>query len=153
MSDGTLILVTAEWNRSFRSIARSVAGHLEEGQFAGRCHFLEADQPLGSVVLETLAQRPDAPLSSAEEALIQDVSGRRPLALVAFDPTAFYAVALNEKLLDFLAGLGIDMTMPGRLVDPSPDLFEFRLAEEYMNRLNHLRYTSEGRIIDTSKIN
>ena len=72
---------------------------------------------------------------------------------VAFDPTEFYAVALNEKLLDLLAGLGIDMTLPGRVVDPSPDLFEFSLAEEYMNRINHLKYTSEGRIIDTSKLN
>jgi len=66
------------------------------------------------------------------------------------NPGAFYAVALNERLLDFLAGLGIDMTLPGRVVDPSPDLFEFSLVEAYMNGLNHLRYTSEGRIIDTA---
>jgi 5'-nucleotidase len=68
------------------------------------------------------------------------------------DITAFYAIALNEKLLEFLAALGIDMTVPGRVIDPYPDLLEFNLAEDYMRQLNHLKYTSEGRIIDTSKL-
>jgi 2',3'-cyclic-nucleotide 2'-phosphodiesterase (5'-nucleotidase family) len=66
-----------------------------------------------------------------------------------FDESALYAVALNEKLLEFLAGLGMDLT--GRVVDPMPDLMEFNLVKNYMQNLNHLRYTSEGRVIDTSK--
>jgi 5'-nucleotidase len=60
-----------------------------------------------------------------------------------------YTIALNEKLVEFLEGMGIDLT--GRIVDPVPDLMEFNLVKNYMKRLNHLRYTSEGRIIDTSK--
>ncbi|MHC4405526.1 MAG: bifunctional metallophosphatase/5'-nucleotidase [Planctomycetota bacterium] len=69
-----------------------------------------------------------------------------------FSPTALYAVAMNERLLEFLATLGIDMTMPGRVIDPSPDLLEFNLVEDYMRWLNHLRYTSEGRIVDTAAV-
>ncbi len=67
----------------------------------------------------------------------------------AFDPFGVYTIALNEKLLEFLAGLGLNLT--GRVVDPVPDLLEFNLVKDYMRKLNHLRYTSEGRIIDTSK--
>jgi 2',3'-cyclic-nucleotide 2'-phosphodiesterase (5'-nucleotidase family) len=66
-----------------------------------------------------------------------------------FDPFGMYTIALNEKLLVFLAGLGLDLT--GRVVDPMPDLLEFNLVKDYMRKLNHLRYASEGRIIDTSK--
>lgn len=67
----------------------------------------------------------------------------------AFEPYGWYTIALNEKLLEFLAGLGLDLT--GRVVDPVPDLLEFNLVRDYMKKLNHLTYTSEGRIIDTSK--
>ncbi len=65
-----------------------------------------------------------------------------------WEPYAMYTIALNEKLLDFLASLGLDLT--GRITDPSPDLLEFNLVRDYMKKLNHLSYTSEGRIIDTS---
>ena len=68
----------------------------------------------------------------------------------AWDATKMYRIALNEKLLELLAGLGLDLT--GRVVHPSPDLFEFNIVKEYMNGLNHLRYTSEGRIIDTAVV-
>jgi 5'-nucleotidase len=64
------------------------------------------------------------------------------------NPYGSYRIALNEKLLEVLAGLDLDLA--GRIVNPSPDLFEFEVVKEYMNRLNHLRYTSEGRIIDTA---
>jgi len=64
-----------------------------------------------------------------------------------------YTIALNEKLLEFLEGLlkaqGSDLS--GRVVDPMPDLMEFNLVKNYMKKLKKLRYTSEGRIIDTSK--
>ena len=66
-----------------------------------------------------------------------------------FNPFGTYTIALNEKLLEFLGSLGIDLT--GRVLDPSPDLLEFNLVNDYMKKLNHLCYTSEGRIIDTSK--
>ena len=70
-----------------------------------------------------------------------------------FDFETLYAVALNEKLYEFLQGLlgayGIDLSL--RTIEPSPDLFEFNLVKDYMQNLNHLRYTSEGRIIDISK--
>ncbi|MEN8244282.1 MAG: 5'-nucleotidase C-terminal domain-containing protein [Thermodesulfobacteriota bacterium] len=65
---------------------------------------------------------------------------------------AWYAIALNEKILEFMATLGIDITVPGRVIDPYPDLLEFNLAEDYMRQLNKLKYTSEGRIIDTSEL-
>ena len=61
-----------------------------------------------------------------------------------------YRIALNEKLLEVLAGLGLDLT--NRIVDPTPALFEFNVVKEYMNELNHLQYTSEGRIIDTAAV-
>jgi hypothetical protein len=57
-----------------------------------------------------------------------------------------YQIALNEKLLELLAGLGLKLT--GRIVNPSPDLLEFNIVKEHMNGLNHLKNTSEGRIID-----
>jgi 5'-nucleotidase / UDP-sugar diphosphatase len=68
----------------------------------------------------------------------------------SFDPARPYRIALNEKLLELLAGLGLDLT--GRVTDPSPDIFEFNLVKDYMSRLNHLAYTSEGRIIDTAEL-
>jgi hypothetical protein len=40
--------------------------------------------------------------------------------------------------------------LSGNIIDPSPDIFEFNLVKDYMRRLNHLAYTSEGRIIDTA---
>lgn len=64
------------------------------------------------------------------------------------NPYGVYRIALNEKLLELLAGLGLNLR--GRIVDPSPDLLEFNVVKEYMNGLNHLRYASEGRIIDTA---
>ena len=66
------------------------------------------------------------------------------------NPYGLYRIALNEKLLEVLASLGLDLT--GRIVNPSPDLFEFNVVKEYMNELNHLQYTSEGRIIDTAAV-
>jgi len=70
------------------------------------------------------------------------------------NPYGLYRIALNEKLLEVLAGLlaanGIDVTE--RVVDPSPDLLEFNVVKEYMNGLNHLKYTSQGRIIDTAAV-
>ncbi|UCE42740.1 MAG: bifunctional metallophosphatase/5'-nucleotidase [Candidatus Aminicenantes bacterium] len=65
-------------------------------------------------------------------------------------PFELYTIAMNEKLMEFLGGLpGMDLT--GRVVDPAPDLLEFNLIKDHMKKLNHLRYTSEGRIIDKSK--
>jgi 5'-nucleotidase/UDP-sugar diphosphatase len=66
------------------------------------------------------------------------------------NPFGLYRIALNEKLLEVLAGLGLDLA--GRIVHPSPDLLEFTVVKEYMNGLNHLEYTSEGRIIDTATL-
>jgi len=61
-------------------------------------------------------------------------------------PNRMYQIALNEKLLELLAGLGLKLT--GRIVNPSPDLLEFNVVKEHMHGLNHLKNTSEGRIID-----
>jgi 2',3'-cyclic-nucleotide 2'-phosphodiesterase (5'-nucleotidase family) len=70
-----------------------------------------------------------------------------------FNPMGVYTIALNEKLFEFLEGLllpyGVNLSL--RKVEPSPALLEFNLVKKYMQDLNHLRYTSEGRIIDTSK--
>jgi 2',3'-cyclic-nucleotide 2'-phosphodiesterase (5'-nucleotidase family) len=70
-----------------------------------------------------------------------------------FDFMGQYTIALNEKLYEFLHGLLLPLSIDisGRKVEPSPGLFEFNLVKDYMQDLNHLRYTSEGRIIDTSK--
>jgi hypothetical protein len=66
------------------------------------------------------------------------------------NPYALYRIALNEKLLEMLAGLVPNLD--GRIVNPSPDLLEFNVVKEYMNEVNHLQYTSEGRIIDTAPV-
>jgi 5'-nucleotidase len=67
-----------------------------------------------------------------------------------FNPYGMYTVAMNEGLIAFLAGLGLDLT--GRVTDPSSDLFEYSLVSDYMGELNHLAYTSEGRIIDQAQL-
>ncbi len=67
-----------------------------------------------------------------------------------WNPAGLYSVAINEKLVDLLAGLGVDMSLPGRLIEPSPSLLEYNLVKDYLMQLKKLRYSSEGRIIDTS---
>jgi 5'-nucleotidase/UDP-sugar diphosphatase len=60
------------------------------------------------------------------------------------NPSGLYWVALNEQLLNFLQANGLD---PFLTVDTG--LFEYNLVRDYMDTLNILDYSSEGRIVDT----
>jgi len=59
------------------------------------------------------------------------------------NPLAPYNVAMNEQVYRVLKSL--DATVP----DPvSTGLFEYRLVRDYMKKLIHVGYISEGRVID-----
>jgi 5'-nucleotidase / UDP-sugar diphosphatase len=62
------------------------------------------------------------------------------------NPYGVYRLALNERLVALLAALGLNLS--GRVEETG--LLEFNLVKNYMQELNHLYYTSEGRIVDTS---
>ena len=59
-------------------------------------------------------------------------------------PDGLYWVALNEQLLNFLQANGL---VPSDTADTG--LFEYNLVRDYMDKLNILDYSSEGRIVDT----
>ena len=67
---------------------------------------------------------------------------------IPLSPNGIYRVALNEKLTGLLAGLGLDLQ--GRV--EATGLLEFNLVKAYMQELNHLHYTSQGRIIDAAAL-
>lgn len=83
-----MLLLEAEPSRAFRSMARSVAGYLTEGQLGNRCKQVQLMERLGSVELEALVQRPDRPAAGEEEALREAHVAAPPACLVAFDPVA-----------------------------------------------------------------
>ena len=60
------------------------------------------------------------------------------------NPNGLYWVALNEQLLNFLQANGL---VPFQVIDTG--LFEYNLVRDYMDTLNILDYSSEGRIVDT----
>ncbi|MCX6574792.1 MAG: 5'-nucleotidase C-terminal domain-containing protein, partial [Candidatus Aminicenantes bacterium] len=60
------------------------------------------------------------------------------------NPGGLYWVALNEQLLNFLQANGL---VPSDTADTG--LFEYNLVRDYMDKLNILDYSSEGRIVDT----
>ena len=62
------------------------------------------------------------------------------------NPYGVYRIAVNERLVALLASLGVDVS--GRVEETG--LLEFNLVKNYMQELNHLSYTSEGRIVDLS---
>jgi len=61
------------------------------------------------------------------------------------DPFATYWVAMNEQVYKFLKSL--DDTVPSPV---ATNLLEFNLVRDYMKKLNHVGYMSEGRVIDSS---
>lgn len=64
------------------------------------------------------------------------------------NPGGLYRVALNERLVALLAGLGLDLS--GRVEETG--LFEFNVVKAYAEELNKLAYTSEGRIVDMAAL-
>ena len=96
----SVIMVAAEPNRAFRSVSRTVLGILKEGQLAGRCRMLEARDYLGSVALDAIADRPETPILTAEEALLEELALTPPVALVAMDPVAAVLVGRWAQALE-----------------------------------------------------
>lgn len=66
---------------------------------------------------------------------------------VPIDPNALYQVAMNEQLVNFLSGLGME---PFGQIDTG--LFLYSLVRDYMKKLKILSYESEGRIIDRALV-
>ena len=60
------------------------------------------------------------------------------------NPNGLYWVALNEQLLNFLQANGL---VPFQAIDTG--LFGYNLVRDYMDTLNILDYSAEGRIVDT----
>jgi len=84
----SVLVVTAEANRAFRSTTRTIVGILREGQLGERCRDLDARPPIGSVTLEAIADQPDRPIKDGEEALVEELALAPPTVLVAMDPMA-----------------------------------------------------------------
>lgn len=59
------------------------------------------------------------------------------------DPNGLYWIALSEQLCGFLTSLGLK---PAKVIETK--LFEYSLVRDYMKRLGHINYVSEGRVID-----
>ncbi len=83
-----VLLLEAEFNWAFRSMARTIVSHLEEGQLKGGCHKVQTHEPLGSVVLEAVADDPQRPAGAKEERLRERLLDPRPDAIIAFDALA-----------------------------------------------------------------
>jgi hypothetical protein len=98
----SVLVVTAEANRAFRSTTRTVVGYLREGQLGDRCRDLDARGPIGSVALEAIADRPDRPIKDGEEALVEKLALAPPSVLVAMDPLAGVLVGRWSPELDCL---------------------------------------------------
>jgi 5'-nucleotidase/UDP-sugar diphosphatase len=61
------------------------------------------------------------------------------------DPLATYWVAMNEQVYKVLKSL--DNTVPNPV---ATNLFEYNLIRDYMKKLIHVGYVSQGRVIDSS---
>jgi hypothetical protein len=83
-----VLLLEAEFNWAFRSMARTIVAHLEEGQLRGGCRKVQTHEPLGSVVLEALADDPERKAGAKEERLRDSLLDPPPDAIVAFDSLA-----------------------------------------------------------------
>jgi hypothetical protein len=83
-----VLLLEAEFNWAFRSMARTIVSHLEEGQLEGGCQKVQTHEPLGSVVLEAVADDPQRPAGAKEERLRDRLLNPRPDAIIAFDALA-----------------------------------------------------------------
>lgn len=90
-SGGEVLLLEADPSRAFRSMARTILGHLREGQLGARCQQVQLLESVGSLELEALSDHPDRPTGAAEEAL--HAQHPAPSALVAFDPAAALVAA------------------------------------------------------------
>jgi 5'-nucleotidase len=65
----------------------------------------------------------------------------------AIQPDGLYWVALNEQLLAFLKANGLE---PFQVLETN--LFEYNLVRDFMQKLDHVDYETEGRITDTARI-
>lgn len=90
---GPVLLLEADPSRAFRSMARTILGHMREGQLGDRCRQSQLLEVVGSLELEALADKPDRSPGPAEEALWAAYESAPPAALVAFDPVAALVAA------------------------------------------------------------
>ena len=70
----SVLVLTGEANRAFRSTTRTIVGILREGQLGERCRELDARKPIGSVALEAIADQPDRPIKDGEEGLVEELA-------------------------------------------------------------------------------
>lgn len=103
----SLLVVTSEANRAFRSTTRTVVGILREGPLGDRCGELDARKPIGSVALEAIADAPDRPIKDGEEALVEELALAPPKVLVAMDPMAGVLVGRWAEELDGALTVGV----------------------------------------------
>lgn len=130
---GPVLLLEAEENRAFRSMARTITGHLEEGQLRGRLEIVQARSALGSVAIEEVVAEPARRASAAEAAWQKEWVARRPAAVVAFDSLAGLlarrlsgAVEVEVPIIAVVGGLWPDplwrAVRPWRVVVPDERL-------------------------------
>lgn len=103
----SLLVVTAEANRAFRSTTRTVVGILREGPLGDRCGELDARKPIGSVALEAIADDPKRSIKDGEEALVEELALAPPKVLVAMDPMAGVLVGRWAAELDDALTVGV----------------------------------------------
>jgi len=84
----SVLVLTGEANRAFRSTTRTIVGILKEGQLGERCQELDARKPIGSVALEAIVDQPERPIKDGEEALVEELAAAPPAVIVAMDPLA-----------------------------------------------------------------
>jgi 5'-nucleotidase/UDP-sugar diphosphatase len=62
------------------------------------------------------------------------------------NPATLYKIAISNQVYNTLLGLGVT---PASHTETG--LFEYNLVRDFAHNLNHIRYQSEGRIIDTAQ--
>jgi 2',3'-cyclic-nucleotide 2'-phosphodiesterase (5'-nucleotidase family) len=65
-----------------------------------------------------------------------------------FDPATMYKVVINEQVYKVLNQLALD-TLGVELPKTDTGLFEYNLVRDYLDKLNHVWYEAEGRVIDS----
>ncbi|MDY0004231.1 MAG: hypothetical protein RBU30_23225 [Polyangia bacterium] len=131
---GSVLILEGDPSRAFRSMARTVLGHLREGQIGDRGLQIQLLEQLGSVELEAIAERPDRPAGLAEEILREAYQRQPPSTLVAFDPTAALVASRWAASLSHLERPPFTVGVVGSLwLDPlwlKPPLERFILPDE-----------------------
>lgn len=97
----------------------------------------------------TFAYDSSKPAVTEEELLGGEISRIDPSSILIhgdpIDPEGLYWVACDELLLNFLTSMNL---LPFEEVDTG--MYLYNVVQDYMKKLTVLRYTSEGRIVDTA---